>query len=95
MPCSWRSGVISTQMLSHSKWHKDFKGSLILEIVENFDGDTYRTVYTVKFKHAVYVLHAFQKKSKKGIETSKQDIDLIRSRLKDAKSHYEARKWSD
>lgn len=76
------------------KGHKGFKGSSVLEIVENFDGDTYRTVYTVKFKHAVYVLHAFQKKSKSGKETPKQDIDLIRSRLKDAESHYKARKWS-
>jgi phage-related protein len=75
--------------------HKEFKGSAVLEIVENFDGDTYRAVYTAKFKHAVYVLHAFKKKSKSGIETPKQDIDLIRSRLKDAKSHYEARNWSE
>ncbi|MBE9186541.1 MAG: type II toxin-antitoxin system RelE/ParE family toxin [Microcoleus sp.] len=67
---------------------KGFKGAGVLEIVENFDGDTYRSVYTVKFEGIVYVLHAFQKKSKQGIATPKQDIDLIESRLKRAKEHY-------
>ena len=68
---------------------KGFKGSSVLEIVEDFDGDTYRAVYTVKFEEIVYVLHAFQKKSKRGIATPKQDIDLIEARLKRAKEHYE------
>jgi phage-related protein len=68
---------------------KGFKGSGVLEIVENFDGDTYRAVYTVKFEGIVYVLHAFQKKSKHGISTPKQDLDLIEARLKRAKEHYE------
>jgi phage-related protein len=68
---------------------KGFKGSGVLEIVEDFDGDTYRAVYTVKFEGIVYVLHAFQKKSKHGIATPKQDIDLIEARLKRAKEHYE------
>jgi phage-related protein len=67
---------------------KGFKGSGVLEIVENFDRDTYRSVYTVKFAEIVYVLHAFQKKSKHGISTPKQDIDLIESRLQRAKEHY-------
>lgn len=67
---------------------KGFKGAGVLEIVENFDGDTYRAVYTVKFEGIVYVLHAFQKKSKQGIATPKQDTDLIESRLKRAKEHY-------
>lgn len=67
---------------------KGFKGAGVLEIVENFDGDTYRSVYTVKFEGIVYVLHAFQKKSKQGIATPKPDIDLIESRLKRAKEHY-------
>ncbi|MEG3836493.1 MULTISPECIES: type II toxin-antitoxin system RelE/ParE family toxin [unclassified Microcoleus] len=67
---------------------KGFKGAGVLEIVENFDGDTYRAVYTVKFEGIVYILHAFQKKSKQGIATPKQDIDLIESRLKRAKEHY-------
>jgi phage-related protein len=67
---------------------KGFKGAGVLEIVENFDGDTYRAVYTVKFEEIVYVIHAFQKKSKQGIATPKQDIDLIESQLKRAKEHY-------
>ena len=60
----------------------------MLEIVENFVGDTYRAVYTVKLAGTVYVLHAFQKRSKTGITTPKQDIDLIRERLKRAQEHY-------
>lgn len=68
---------------------KGFKGAVVLEVVENFDGDTYRAVYTVKFEGVVYVLHAFQKKSKRGIATPKQDIELIEARLKRAKEHYE------
>ena len=66
-----------------------FRGAGVLEIVERFDGDTYRAVYTVKFEGRVYVLHAFQKKSKRGIATPKADIDLIKSRLRMAKEHYE------
>ncbi len=69
---------------------KGFKGASILEIVENYDGDTYRAVYTVKFEEIVYVLHSFQKKSKHGIATPKQDINLIETRLKRAQEHYEA-----
>ncbi len=60
---------------------KGFGGAGVLEVVEDFDGNTYRAVYTVRFVDAVYVLHAFQKKSKKGIATPKQDIELIRKRL--------------
>ena len=60
--------------------------------VEDYAGDTYRAVYTVRFIGAVYALHAFQKKSKKGIETPKQEMDLIRSRLKKAEAHYA--EWS-
>ena len=67
---------------------KGFKGAGVLEVVEDFDGDTYRAVYTVKFAGVIYVLHAFQKKSKQGIATPKQDIDLIEARLKRAKEHY-------
>jgi phage-related protein len=67
---------------------KGFKGSGVLEVIEDFDGDTYRTVYTVKFAEIVYVLRAFQKKSKHGIATPKQDIDLIEARLKRARDHY-------
>lgn len=59
-----------------------FKGAGVLEIVENHDGETYRAVYTVRLASAVYVLHVFQKKSKRGIATPKADIDLIKKRLK-------------
>lgn len=59
-----------------------FGGAGILEIVEDHQTDTYRAVYTVKFSELVYVLHAFQKKSKKGIATPKPDIDLIKKRLR-------------
>lgn len=66
---------------------KGFSGAGVLEVVEDHEGDTYRAVYTVKFGSAVYALHSFQKKSPKGIETPKPDLDLIRSRLKDAEEH--------
>jgi len=65
-------------------------GSGVLEIVERHDGDAYRVVYTIRLQNAVYVLHAFQKKSKRGIKTPKHDVDLIRDRLKDAEAHYGA-----
>lgn len=64
------------------------KGASVLEIVEDFDSDTYRTVYTVKFAKAVYVLHAFQKKSPKGIKTAKHTMDLIQERLRMAERLY-------
>src|SRR6266404_6554513 len=64
----------------------------VLEIVEDHQTDTYRAVYTVKFSELVYVLHAFQKKSKKGITTPKADIDLIKKRLRVAKKDYNTRK---
>jgi phage-related protein len=67
---------------------KGFKGAGVLEVVENYDGDTYRAVYTVKFANAVYVLHCFQKKSKKGIATPKSTIDLIERRFKEAAAIY-------
>ncbi len=70
---------------------KGFGGRSVLEIVAPHDGDTYRAVYTVKFEHAVYVLHAFQKKSTKGIATPQREIDLVRRRLADAEQHYRER----
>ena len=63
---------------------KGFGGAGVLEVVEDDIGGTYRAVYTVKFAEAVFVLHCFQKKSKSGIATPKQDMDIIRSRLKAA-----------
>jgi phage-related protein len=70
---------------------KGFGGAGVLEIVADDDGSTFRGVYTVKFPGVVYVLHAFQKKSKKGIKTPQKEIDLIRKRLKIAEGHY--KKW--
>jgi phage-related protein len=71
-----------------AKTLKGFGGRGVLEIVDDFDGDTYRAVYTVKFAGVIYVLHAFQKKSKKGVATPQRDIDLIKARLKRAEEHY-------
>ena len=68
---------------------KGFKGANVLEICERHDGDAWRAVYTVQFKGVIYVLHAFQKKSKSGIKTPISDIKLINERLKQAKIHYE------
>lgn len=68
---------------------KGFGNASVLEIREKHKGDAYRAIYTVRFKKAVYVLHVFKKKSKKGIETPKQDIELIKTRLKMAQAHYE------
>jgi phage-related protein len=70
---------------------KGFGGGGVLEVVDDFDGDTYRAVYTVKFEGVVYALHAFQKKSKKGVATSVVDTRLIKARLKAAEDDYAAR----
>jgi phage-related protein len=60
---------------------KGFGGGSVVEVVAQHRGDTWRAVYTVRFEEGVYVLHAFQKKSKRGIATPKNDIELIRQRL--------------
>ena len=65
---------------------KGFGGAGVLEVVEDDAGGTYRAVYTVKFAEAVFVLHCFQKKSKRGIATPKEDMDIIRDRLKIAEA---------
>jgi phage-related protein len=67
------------------------QGPGVFELVENYDGDTFRAVYTVRFKEVVYVLHAFQKKSPTGIKTALPDVDLVERRLKIAQRDYEAR----
>ncbi len=67
---------------------KGFHGAGVLEVVEDDNGNTYRVVYTVKFAGAVYVLHAFQKKSKKGIKTPPEEIHKVKARLKEAAKHY-------
>ena len=74
---------------TNAKPLKGFGGAGVLEVVERYDSDTYRAVYTVKFTDVVYVLHVFQKKSKKGIQTPKQDIDLIKKRLQQARDDYQ------
>ena len=70
---------------------RGFGGAGVLEIVEDHQTDTYRAVYTVKFSEFVYVLHAFQKKSRKGSATPKSEIDLIKKRLNAAQEDYRAR----
>ena len=71
---------------------KGFKGASVQEIVDNFDNNAWRAIYTIQLKDVIYVLHAFQKKSKKGIATPKTDIKLIEQRLKLAREHYETHK---
>ncbi|MGA9475231.1 MAG: type II toxin-antitoxin system RelE/ParE family toxin [Terriglobales bacterium] len=67
------------------------EGAGVLEIVADHRGNTYRAVYTVKFEHAIYVLHAFQKKSPTGRKTPQSDVDLISRRLRVASEDYAAR----
>jgi phage-related protein len=68
-----------------------FGGASVLEIREDDEAGTYRAVYTVKFEEIIFVLHVFQKKSKSGIKTDRQDIELIKKRLKDAERVYQQR----
>lgn len=84
--------LFQAQLGGKSDKAKPFKGfgsAAVLEIVEYGVGGTYRAVYTVKFKEVIAVLHVFQKKSTQGIKTSRQDIELINSRLNLAKEMYE------
>jgi phage-related protein len=67
------------------------QGPGVFEIVEDDSGDTYRAVYVVRFREVVYVLHAFQKKSPKGIKTARPDVELVARRLRVAQEDYEAR----
>ena len=78
-------------MSDSAKPLKGFSGAAVIEIVEDHDGDAYRAVYTVKFAKVIYVLHAFQKKSRKGIKTPQGDIELVERRLKTAEQDYKAR----
>ena len=68
---------------------KGYTGAGVLEVVDDFDGDTFRAVYTVRFAEVVYVLHAFQKKSKRGIATPRAEILRINQRLRAAAADYE------
>jgi phage-related protein len=83
-------GVQLGMTLPNCKPLKGFGGAGVLEIKEDFDVDTYRTVYTVIFAEVIYVLHCFQKKSKSGIATPKKNIDVIRQRLKQAQEDWRA-----
>lgn len=74
---------------------KGFGGAGVLEVVEDFDGDAYRAVYTVKFVGAVYVLHAFQKKSRRGIATPPAEMERVRQRLRLAEEDHERRRPGD
>ena len=75
----------------HAKPLHGFGGAGVLEIVENHDGDTFRAIYTIRLEAAVYVLHAFQKESKRRIATPRKEIDLIRTRLRQAEADHAAR----
>jgi phage-related protein len=77
---------------AYAKPLRGYGGAGVLEIVDDFDGDAFRAVYTIRFAKAIYVLHAFQKKSKRGIATPKAELDLIERRLKRAREDYE--EWS-
>ena len=80
-------GLFLAQTGGRHRKAKTFKGAGdagVVEVIDDFRGDTFRTVYTVRFSSAVYVLHAFQKKSKKGIATPASDIQLIEQRLREA-----------
>ena len=70
---------------------KGFSSAQVVEIVNRFSGNAYRAVYTCRFDDALYVLHAFQKKSTRGIATPKPDMDLIHARLKDAERVHKER----
>lgn len=85
--------LFEVQVGEHPSSAKPLKGlSGVLEIRDNFDGDTYRAVYTVRFQGVMYVLHAFQKKSTSGISTPQRHMDLIRQRLRDAEIIHKATK---
>ena len=84
-------GLYQAQMGKHpdsGKTLTGFGGASVAEVVEDYRGDTFRAVYTVQFADAIIVLHAFQKKSKKGKETPKKEMDLVHSRLKLAEEAY-------
>jgi phage-related protein len=68
---------------------KGFGGATVIEVKDSYQGNAYRAVYTVRYADAVYVLHAFQKKSRRGIETPKADLNLIEKRLKDLRAERE------
>jgi phage-related protein len=86
----WKAQV--GEKATYAKPLKGFGDAGVVEVVVDFDGDAFRLVYTVRFAKAVYVLHAFQKKSKRGVATPKAELSLIDRRLKQAREDYE--QWS-
>jgi len=86
--------LFEAQLGDHPAKAKPLKGfgSGVLEIRDNFEGDTYRAVYVVRFEGVLYVLHAFQKKSTKGIATPQRHLDLVRQRLREAETLHKAMK---
>lgn len=83
--------LFEAQLGEHPRNAKPLKGFAgVLEIRDNFDGDTYRAVYTTRLEGVLYVLHAFQKKSTRGIATPQRHVDLIRQRLRDAEAIHKA-----
>ncbi len=87
-------GLFLAQIGEHPPSAKPFRGvgGGVVELFDDHDGDTYRAVYTVRLTTAVYVLHAFKKKSKQGIKTPPRDVELIKSRLRDAEDDDDERK---
>ena len=93
----WRVGgaVWQAQLGGKAPYAKPLKGfgdAGVLEIVDDFDGDAFRAVYTVRFAKAVYVLHAFQKNSRRGIATPRGELNFVRPRLRQASEDY--KEWS-
>jgi phage-related protein len=80
------------EMSADAKALKGFGGAGVVEIVEDHDGNAYRAIYTVKFADVICVLHAFQKKSRKGVKTPQDDIELIKRRLHAAEHDYQERR---
>ena len=89
----WLFQVQKGKTPKNAKPLSGFGGAQVLELWRDHADGTFRTVYTIKYEEVVVILHAFQKKSKKGIETPKQDIDLIHSRVKLAEGMY--REWKE
>jgi phage-related protein len=83
------------RMPAIAKVLQGFGGASVLELKEDDEAGTYRAVYSVRFDDAIYVLHAFTKKSKKGIATDKADVDLIKARLKWAEADHAARRRTE
>jgi phage-related protein len=87
---------IALSVAQHGGRHRAAKpwkgeGAGVFEVISDYDGDTYRSVYTVRYRRAIYVLHCFQQKSPSGVRTARHDIEKIHERLKAARTDYEAR----